>query len=129
MSSSSRGVFDAETQPLTKVLGVVLTIIGIAGFFSDGMLFLFAVDSAHNLVHLLSGLAALYASRSHHLSQWYLMLFGTVYLIVALAGFLWDGNILGFFWTNRADDYLHAVIAIVSLVVSFSGRISSPKKR
>lgn len=127
--SSSRGVFDAEIQPLTKVLGVVLTIIGVAGFFSDGMLFLFAVDSVHNAIHLLSGLAALYASRSHHLSQWYLMVVGAVYGVIAFAGFLWDGNILDFFWTNRADDYLHAVIAIVSLIVSFSGRISSAKKR
>ena len=129
MSSSSRGVFDAEIQPLTKVLGVVLTIIGVAGFFSDGMLFLFAVDAIHNLIHVLSGLAALYAARSHHLSQWYLMVFGAVYFVVTLAGFLWDGNILGFFWTNRADDYLHAIIAIAALVVSCSGNISLAKRR
>ncbi|MBI2523890.1 DUF4383 domain-containing protein [Candidatus Peregrinibacteria bacterium] len=129
MPPSRHGVFDAEIQPLTKVLGVVLTILGVAGFLSDGMLFLFAVDFSHNLIHLLSGLAALYAARSHHLSQWYLMVFGAVYFIVALAGFLWDGDILGFFWTNRADDYLHAIIAITALVVSFSGRISSAKRR
>lgn len=127
--SSPRGVFDAEIQPLTKVLGVVLTIIGIAGFFSDGVLFLFAVDLPHNLIHLLSGLAALYAARSHYLSQWYLMVFGAVYFVVTLAGFLWDGNILGFFWTNRADDYLHAIIAITALVVSCSGNISLAKRR
>lgn len=127
--TASRDIFHKEVQPLAQVLGVVLTILGVAGFFSDGTLFLFAVDFPHNTVHLLSGLAALYAARSHHLAQWYLMVFGAVYGVVALAGFLWDGNILDFFWTNRADDYLHAVIAITALVVGCSGQCSSAKRR
>lgn len=125
---ATRDIFHKEVQPLAQVLGIILTILGIAGFFSDGTLFLFAVDFPHNTVHLLSGLAALYAARSYHLAQWYLMIIGAVYGIIAFAGFLWDGNILDFFWTNRADDYLHAVIAITALVVSCSGRFSSAKK-
>ncbi|MBI1934605.1 DUF4383 domain-containing protein [Candidatus Peregrinibacteria bacterium] len=129
MPPSRHGVFDAEIQPLTKVLGVVLTILGVAGFLSDGMLFLFAVNGVHNALHLVSGLVALYAAGSKENARWYLMVFGAVYAVVTIAGFLWNGDIFGIFWTNRADDYLHAIIAITALVVSFSGRISSAKRR
>jgi len=125
---ASSDIFRKEVQPLAQVLGIVLTILGVAGFLSDGMLFLFAVDFSHNLIHLLSGLAAIYATRSHHLSQWYLMVIGAVYGVLAFAGFLEDGNILDLFLTNRADDYLHAVIAITALVVGGSGKFSSAKK-
>lgn len=125
---ASRDIFHKDVQPLAQVLGIVLTILGIAGFFSDGLLFLFTADVFHNAVRLLSGLAALYAARSHHLAQWYLMVFGAAYGVIAFAGFLWDGNILDLFRTNRADDYLHAVIAITALVVGCSGKISSAKK-
>lgn len=125
---ATRDIFHKEVQPLAQVLGIVLTIFGIAGFFSDGMLFLFTADAPHNILHLLSGLAALYAARSHHIAQWYLMVVGAVYGVIAFAGFLWDGNILDLFWNNRADDYLHAIIAITALVVSCSGQLSSAKR-
>lgn len=122
-SQSSHGVFDADNPPFAQALGTVLLILGIAGAFSDGMLFFFTATPPANAFHLLAGVALLSAPNSHHMSQCSLMVWGMVFAIVAFAGLLWGGNILGFFWTNRADDFLHAVIAIVALIVSFSGRI------
>lgn len=112
-------------KPITGILGLVLTIMGIAGFFvPDGMLFMFQVDIVHNVVLLLSGLVALLAfSNSQLYSRWYLILFGLVYGVITVLGFAMDGEILGLFHANMADNYLHLGIAAVCLVVGFgSGR-------
>lgn len=119
----SSGIFDADNLPFAQTLGTLLVILGIAGMFSDGTLFLFSATLPINIFHILSGLALLDAARSHHLSQCGLMVWGSIFAMVALAGYLWNGNILGFFWTNRADDFLHSLIAIIALIISFSGRI------
>lgn len=126
---SRSGIFDADNPAFAEALSTLLIILGVAGFFSDGTLFVFSADFHNNVFRILSGLAALSTLRSHHLSQCYLMVLGAMFAIVALAGFLWDGNILGLLVTNRADDYLHAIIAIIALVISFSGRIPLVMKK
>lgn len=107
-------------KPLTGLLGVVLTIVGIAGFFVPGMLLFFEVDTVHNVIHLASGLVALFAfNSSQAYSRWYLIVFGLIYGIVTVIGFAMGGDILGLFHVNDADNYLHLAIAAVSLIVGF----------
>jgi hypothetical protein len=107
-------------KPLTGLLGVVLTIVGIAGFFVPGMLLFFEVDTVHNVIHLASGLIALFAfNSSQAYSRWYLIVFGLIYGIVTVIGFAMGGDILGLFHVNDADNYLHLAIAAVSLIVGF----------
>ncbi len=106
-------------KPITGILGLALTIAGIAGFFMQP-LFIFEVDTVHNVIHLASGLVALFAFNSNQLySRWYLMLFGLVYAAVTILGFTMDGNILNLFMVNAADNYLHLGIAAVCLIVGF----------
>lgn len=103
-------------KPLTIILGVVLTLAGIAGFFVDGMLFMFEVDTTHTIVHLLSGVIALAVARNEDYAHLYLVIFGFVYGAVAVIGYL-TGSAAGFFAVNDADNYLHTGIAIVCLIV------------
>ena len=107
-------------KPLTGILGLVLTIIGIAGFFTSGMLLMFEVDTIHNVVHLASGLIGLFAfNSSQSASRTFLILFGLVYAAVTVIGFAMGGDILGLFMVNAADNYLHLVIAAACLIVGF----------
>jgi hypothetical protein len=110
-------------KPVTGLLGLVLTILGIAGFFTSGMLFGFQVDTIHNIVHLVSGLVGLYAfNASQSSSRTYLIVFGLIYALVTVIGFAMGGDILGLFMVNGADNYLHLVIAAVALIVGFGGK-------
>lgn len=113
------------SKPLTWVLGLVLTLVGAAGFFTtSGTLLVFEVDATHNIIHLLSGVVALAAvANSEAYASLYLKVFGAVYGLVTVVGFVMSGDILGLFHVNSADNYLHLAIAAVSLVVGFS-----PKK-
>jgi hypothetical protein len=109
-------------KSVTWLFGIVFILIGIAGFFVDGMLIVFQVDTLHNVVHLLSGIVALAAvGAGESYARLYLIVFGLVYALVTVVGFVNGGDILGLFETNAADNYLHAAIALVTLGVGFGG--------
>ncbi len=113
-------------KTVTMVLGVVLLLIGILGFFmSSPLLGLFEVDTTHNVVHLLSGIVGLIAASSGtSYARLFLIVFGLVYGAVAVIGFTMSGSILGMFTVNMADNYLHTAIALVCLAVGFGSKQS-----
>lgn len=110
--------------PLTWVFAVVFLLVGVLGFFmtTDGLLLgIFEVDTTHNIIHIASGLVALVcAMMGYAAARGYLILFGIVYGLVTLLGFLNGGDIVGLITTNAADNYLHLAITIVTLVVGFA---------
>lgn len=111
------------TKSVTWILGVVLVLLGLAGFFVDGMLFMFEVDTVLNIVHLLSGVVAIAAASSgESYSRMYLIVLGIVYGLIAVIGFVNGGDVLDLFRVNDAGNYLHAAIAVVSLGVAFGGK-------
>jgi hypothetical protein len=111
-------------KQFTWILGVVFILIGVAGFFTGDMLLVFQVSTVHNIVHLLSGIVALLAvSSGDSYARLYLIVFGLVYALVTVLGFVMPGgNILGLFTVNMADNYLHGAIALASLGIGFGGK-------
>jgi hypothetical protein len=108
-------------KPLTWLAGVVFVVVGAAGFFVDGQLLWFEVDGVHSAVHLLTGLIALYAvSKGQSTAKGFLLVFGFVYALVTILGFL-TGSLLGLFAINGADNWLHLGTAIALLAVGFMG--------
>ena len=114
------------------VFGIFFLIAGIAGFVpalapphGDGnMLFgIFMVGPVHNIVHLTSGAAALLcAFAGAGAARKYFQIFGVVYLLVALIGFVYGNSpIMGVMEHNTADIGLHIAIAAVALYFGFAG--------
>lgn len=113
---------NALVKPLTGLLGLALTLMGIAGFFTDGMLLMFEVSTAQSIAHLASGLIGLFAFNSSQLySRWFLILFGLLFGIMAILGFA-TGAVLDFFTVNAANNYLHLGISVASLLVGLGSR-------
>ena len=115
---------------MANVFGWVLLIVGVLGFVpgittNGHLLGIFDVNTLHNLVHLISGLAALYlASKGEAQAQMFFKVFGVVYGLVAVLGFFGgDAPVLGLISNNTADTWLHVVIAVVALWLGFG-----PKK-
>jgi hypothetical protein len=108
------------------LFGVVFLLLGILGFVpavtKDQMLLgIFHVNAAHNCVHLLSGVVALFAGMTSLVAaRWYFRIFGLVYGLVAVMGFfVGDGMLLGLISNNAAVTWLHVGIAAVSLILGF----------
>jgi hypothetical protein len=109
--------------------GIVFLVVGILGFVpgatQDGMLLgLFHVNTAHNVVHLLSGAVALWAGLTTTANaRMYFRVFGVVYALVAVLGFVTgDGMILGVISNNAADTWLHVAIAAAALFLGFAAK-------
>src|ERR671918_663258 len=102
------------------IFGWVFLLVGIIGFIpalrmgggGDGYLLgLFAVNSVHNWVHILTGAAALATGyRSEAASKLYFKIFGIVYVLVALLGFVYGNSpLLGIMAHNMIDAVFHLV--------------------
>ena len=113
-------------RQMAFVFGALFLLIGVLGFVpgaaTDGMLLgIFHVNLAHNFVHLLSGAVALIAGLSGGSAPlWFFRIFGIVYGLVAILGFI-AGNspVLGMIANNRADVWLHALLSLASLILGF----------
>ena len=114
------------------IFGIFFIVAGIGGFVPalapEGMLFgIFMVGPVHNIIHLASGAVALFcAATGPGAARKYFQIFGVVYLLVAVLGFVYGNNpLLGMVEHNHADIWLHIAIAAVSLFLGFSGNRDS----
>lgn len=112
---------NAKTAAL--VLGVVFLAVGVLGFIPNPLISptgLFVVNTAHNLVHIVSGLVLLAGAYGGLGSALALKIVGVVYAIVAVLGLVAGGNmVLGMIAMNTADHWLHVALAIVILAAGF----------
>lgn len=111
-------------QKLAWVFGIVFLVVGLGGFVpsltQDGMLLgIFEVDPLHNVIHLLSGALAIGAVLAGNYARLYFQVFGVVYAVVAVVGFMQGDTVLGLISTNMADHVLHLAIAAVALYAGF----------
>jgi hypothetical protein len=114
-------------KQFAKIFGVVFILFGILGFIpgittDQGMLLgIFHVNALHNLFHIISGAVAYGVSRkSTRASKLYFQIFGIIYGVIAFLGFgKGDQDLFGCIANNRADAWLHLVIAIVALYLGF----------
>src|SRR5688572_18785462 len=97
-------------KKLSLLFGVVFLAIGILGFVpgitrEEHLLGIFHVNAAHNAIHILTGLMALIAGlASEHAATLFFRMFGVVYGLVAILGFVYaDRPILGLISNNFAD--------------------------
>ena len=113
-------------KTLSLVFGIVFLAIGLLGFVpartdDNGMLLgIFQVSALHNVIHILSGVAALLAASRSDYARLYFRVFGTVYAIVALVGWVQGTTVLGLIDVNLADNILHTVLAAAILAIGFA---------
>jgi hypothetical protein len=113
-------------KKLAMVFGAVFALVGVLGFIpgitTDNMLLgIFHVDTIHNLIHLVTGVVGFYlGSTSDSGSKSWFQIFGVIYALVAILGFVYgDKAILGIVSNNMADTWLHVVLAAALLAIGF----------
>ena len=118
------------------VVGAVLTIVGIIGFFYsssfgspgsvDDVFGILSVNGWHNVVHLATGLLGLAAAG--YFARTYALALGLVYLVVAIWGFIVGSGdaILSIVPVNTEDNVLHLILGLVGLA---AGAASPAEKR
>jgi hypothetical protein len=74
-------------------MGIVFILVGLVGFISDNFMGTH-LSMTHNLIHLISGAVALYLGLKGSLSaaRLFCLAFGAVYLLLGVAGFLFNSG-------------------------------------
>ena len=112
------------------ILGVVFLLVGLAGFAMPTLLGAH-LSLAHNVVHLVSGAAALYLGLkgSEDAARSFCWVFGAVYLLLGLAGFVAGEGadrmlavIPGTLELGTVDHVIHVLLGAVFLVGGFMSR-------
>jgi len=109
-------------KTVCKLLGLIFLIVGIAGIFSHDLLGAH-LSMAHNMVHIVSGVIALYFgfSGSYSGARAFCLLFGIVYLLLGVCGWLLGvgpdnmlriGTLL---MLGRVDHIIHILLGVVFL--------------
>jgi len=106
-------------QTWAKVIGVILLLIGVLGFFMGDNVFGFDVNPLHNIVHLVTGAIFAWAgfaagAPTKKVNTW----LGVIYLVVGILGFF---GVLGFLAVNTADNWLHLAIGVISAAIGWKG--------
>src|SRR4051812_26733411 len=123
-------------KPAAILFGIVFLLVGILGFVPgvsqpgpDGMpmlLGIFMVNATHSIVHIASGAVFLICGMaSAAASSTFFKIFGVVYALVAVMGFVvGNGMIFGLISNNTADTWLHVVLAASMLFLGFAAPAS-----
>jgi hypothetical protein len=114
--------------------GGTLLLVGLIGFLAnasfdtgktledDPLLGIFDVNGWHNVVHVASGAVLLAFAAKRATAKTAALLFGVVYGLVTILGFIDGTDVLAIIPTNGADNVLHLVISALAIV---AGLISS----
>jgi Domain of unknown function (DUF4383) len=123
------------------LIGATLVIAGIIGFFYsasfgspgsvDAVFGVLDVNAWHNLIHILTGALGVLAFMSGPAtSRTYALVFGAVYIVVAIWGFIIGGgeSILGFIPVNDEDNVLHAVLGVLGIGAGLASPEVEPRR-
>jgi hypothetical protein len=108
-------------KTVCKILGVVFLLVGLLGFVQPEFLNAH-LTPAHNVVHIVSGAAALYLGFAGSLSaaKMFSLVFGVVYLALGILGMaLGTGEdrmlMLGPLHFGQADHGIHILLGVIFL--------------
>jgi hypothetical protein len=114
-------------KKFAMVVGVVFVLVGLLGFVGNpivGRSGMFLTNAVHDVAHILIGVIILVMAGSKPNTA--LTVFGVVYLLLAVLGFVMQSPLLGLVEVNAADNWLHVVLGVVLLAAGLGMKPSAP---
>lgn len=120
-------------KTLCKIFGVVLVLVGIAGFLKNDLLGMH-LTTIHNIVHLLTAALALYFGfyGSDGAARTFCQVFGAIYLLLGIGGFVRPDVVANVIQSHTPtehgdlmpDNIVHVAVGAIFLIV---GLLRAPK--
>ncbi|WP_028777227.1 DUF4383 domain-containing protein [Shimazuella kribbensis] len=118
-------------QGFLRVFGAIFLLLGGAGFFlpTTGPIHeLLHLSTAHNIVHLATGVLFLAVSGNFQWSKIVSLVFGFVYTAVAVLG-LFTTNLFGLIEVTLTTEIVHFLVGLSVLFVGFKSTSSVTKNQ
>jgi hypothetical protein len=123
-------------QAYAAIVGLVLVAVGVLGFIANPIVSsdpgaVFATSAIHNVIHIATGLLALYVAfgLTGETQANGVIGFGALYAAIFVLVFL-SPTLFGLFGqatANAADHALHAALAVSALAVGYLARAASER--
>ncbi len=104
-------------KTVAKIMGVLLLLVGVLGFTHVLDPLGAHLNPAHNLVHIVSGAAALYFGFAGSLSaaKTFCLVFGLVYLLLGIVGLAMGTLNIGPLIFGQVDHGIHVIVGAIFL--------------
>ncbi len=122
-------------KKIAVIFGIIIFLVGFFGFFPNPIIgaggkAIFEANFGHNLIHIVIGAVMLaMAARGENAVGWSLKIFGGLFVLMGILGFVMKSPMLGILTYNSADNWLHLVLGIVLVapgMVKKSGSLGEP---
>jgi hypothetical protein len=104
-------------KTVAKIMGLVLLLVGVLGFTHVLDSLGAHLSPAHNLVHIISGVIALYFGFAGSLSgaKGFCIIFGLVYLLLGILGLAMGELHIGPLMLGKVDHGIHLIVGAIFL--------------
>jgi hypothetical protein len=104
-------------KTVAKIMGLVLLLVGVLGFTHVLDSLGAHLSPAHNLVHILTGVIALYFGFAGSLSgaKGFCIIFGLIYLLLGILGLAMGELHLGPLMLGKVDHGIHLIVGAIFL--------------
>ncbi len=104
-------------KTVAKIMGLVLLLVGVLGFTHVLDSLGAHLSPAHNLVHIVSGVIALYFGFAGSLSgaKGFCIIFGLVYLLLGILGLAMGELHIGPLLLGKVDHGIHLIVGAIFL--------------
>ena len=108
-------------------VGIILIVLGVIGFIGSGELLGANVKGLHSIIHLVSGVILAYLGFTGTSVKTGVQVFGVVYTLVAVLGFVGGTNVIGLINTSGLYNIVHLLVGVIGLYVGFAGGVEMAK--
>ena len=131
-SGVKEGAARTLAQTACLAIGATLIAVGVLGFIFGGSNFnaggtvqgkeflIFEVNGWHNIVHLATGAFLVLMAAKAKSAVTGLLVFGVVYVVVTVWGFIDGNDIAAIVPVNTADNWLHFALAVAAIAIALS---------
>jgi len=104
-------------KTVAKIMGLVLLLVGVLGFTHVLDSLGAHLSPAHNLVHILSGVIALYFGFAGSLggAKSFCIIFGLIYLLLGILGLAMGELHIGPLMLGKVDHGIHLIVGAIFL--------------
>jgi len=122
------GVKMGAQKTYAFILGFLLVIIGIWGFFTESILGIFGVNTLQSVIYIIAGLFGLYVGTNGEGPEYNSML-GWIGLLLGILGFIpgVDTILANLLKINTEISVLHLVLGVITLSVYYGASKKTKK--
>ena len=111
-------------RTICKIVGIAFIGVAVWGFAAGDKVLMFQVNTAQNILHLLTGIAAFhFGYRTEHSARTCAAALAAIYGIVGVLGILGAAPVVSRLNLNTPDNLLHIVCGAVFFAAAFAEQI------